>query len=84
MKGRIKQIWNSFSPGRKRTVSLLLIALFVIVTGFVGYKFTRSPSTEQKPPVEKKKDISLEPKLLEKSMYMESQKEISELKKQIE
>ena len=84
MKGRIKQIWNNFSPGRKRTVSLLLVAVFVIVTGVIGYKFTRSPSTEQKPSVEKKKDISLEPKLLEKSMYMESQKEISELKRQIE
>jgi conjugal transfer pilus assembly protein TraB len=84
MKDRIKQIWNSFSPGRKRTVSLLLIVLLVIVTGAVGYKFTRSSSTEQKPSIEKKKDISLEPKLLEKSMYMESQKEISELKKQIE
>lgn len=84
MKGKIKQLWSSLTPERKRTVSVLLIVVTVIVMGIIGYKFSRSSSPEQSPSVEKKKNISLEPKLLEKSMYMESQKEINELKKQVE
>jgi len=84
MKGKIKQLWSSLTPERKRTVSVLLVVVLVIVMGIIGYKFSRSSLPEQSPSVEKKKNISLEPKLLEKSMYMESQKEINELKKQVE
>lgn len=84
MKGKIRQIWNNLTPKRKRNVSILMVVVLVLVIGVIGYKFNRSPSTEQRLSVEKKKDISLEPKLLEKSMYMESQKEITELKRQVE
>lgn len=84
MKERIRQIWNNLTPKQKRNVSLLALASLVLVIGFTGYQFNRSPAREESRSVETKKEISLDPKLLEKSMYMESKKEISELKKQVE
>lgn len=71
----LKQFFNQLGAGQKKGVVLLLVGLFILVVGVTGYKYSRS-ATPSAPASEKKKELSLEPKLMEKSLFMESQKEL--------
>lgn len=71
----VKQFFNQLSAGQKRVAILLLIVAIVLVVGVTGYKYSRSAAPSA-PVSEKKKELSLEPKLMEKSLFMESQKEL--------
>lgn len=71
----LKQFFNQLSAGQKRGVVLLLVGLFVLVVGVTGYKYSRS-AVPSAPVSEKKKELSLEPKLMEKSLFMESQNQL--------
>jgi len=79
----LKERWQNLSPEQKRNVVILLILSVIVIVGYFGYKSTRAERREVKQ-VEQKKDITLDAKLLQKSLYHESQKELELLKKQIE
>jgi len=90
MWNEIKEKWDKLTPEKQRTMVVVLVVGLVIVVGSLGYNVSKS-SRPAKAVEEKKKDISLEPKLLEKSLYRETQKElgkrdrkIADLEKQIE
>ena len=80
----LKQRWAALDPGKKKQAVMLSILLIVLIVSFLGYKTTRGnkPKTE-KPAEENKKELSLDSRMLEKSMYYESQKEIADLKTQL-
>lgn len=91
MKNKIQEIWKNLTPQQKRAASLLFVAGIVLIICAIGYKVSRSNTVQTAKAEEKKKEITLDPKLLEKSMYMESKKElsardekISELQKQVD
>lgn len=81
----LKQRWVSLEPAKKKKAVVLAIILVVLVVSFLGYKTTRGgkPKTDE-PAGETKKELSLDSKMLEKSMYYESQKEIADIKSQLE
>ncbi|NKE71279.1 TraB/VirB10 family protein [Candidatus Manganitrophus noduliformans] len=86
----LREFFSRLSPGQKRGAVLLLLIASVLAVGFTGYKYSRSAGPPA-PVSEKKKDLSLEPRLMEKSLFMESQKELrrqeaglSELRREME
>ncbi len=86
----LRQFFSRLSPGQKRGAVLLLLIAVVLAVGVTGYKYSRSAGPPA-PISEKKKDLSLEPRLMEKSLFMESQKELrrqeeglSELRREME
>jgi len=84
---KLKEIWNKLNPDQKKKYLKIGLAVALVVVAAAMYKVTRSGPPKTKQAVEKKKDISLEPKILEKSMYNEAQKnigKISELEKSVE
>jgi conjugal transfer pilus assembly protein TraB len=73
---RLKAFWNGLTSEGKRKWILVLLAGALGVVTILGYRSSRGTSAESSAPVEQKKEISLEPKMLEKSLVMESQKEL--------
>jgi len=74
---RISCLWESLSPKVKQRVVLFSAIGAILAASAAGY-WVRSGS--QPPPKQaggKKEDVGLDPRLLEKSMYMEGQKEIA-------
>lgn len=70
---RIKAFWNGLTAKQKRKGILAVLVVAVLAVGVWGYQSSRGGSSSSAP-VEQKKEISLEPKMLEKSLVMESQK----------
>lgn len=69
---RIEVFWSGLTAKQKRKGILAVLVVAVLAVGVWGYRTSRGGSAS--PPVERKKEISLEPKMLEKSLLMESQK----------
>src|SRR5581483_11391038 len=80
---RVKAFWSGLTSEQKRKWVLSILIVVVLALGTLGYKMTRGSSTAAAP-VEAKKEISLEPKMLEKSLVMESQKELKSQKDSID
>ena len=81
-KSNIKKIWGELDPNKKRKLVIFIVIGGILLLTIIAYKIR----THNAPPVTKKmekKDISLEPKLLEKSHYNEAQKTLEEMKKSI-
>jgi conjugal transfer pilus assembly protein TraB len=87
MKDRLKQAWESLSPKEKHRATIIALVVALLIGSVLMYKMTRSSSSTVKEPAQKKKEISLEPRVLEKNLYNEGQKaigKIAEMQKQIE
>src|SRR5581483_2824378 len=80
---RLKAFWSGLTSEQKRKWVLSVLIVAVLALGTLGYKMTRGSATASAP-VEAKKEISLEPKMLEKSLVMESQKELKSQKDSID
>jgi conjugal transfer pilus assembly protein TraB len=74
---RIRFFWDGLSPKAKQKVVLFSVIGIVLVLSAAGYWVRSSSPPPQKQAGGKKEDVALDPKLLEKSMYMEGQKEIA-------
>jgi len=88
---RIKLIWDALSPRAKQKVVFLSAMGIVVVVACSAYWVRKGSAPAPKAAPGKKDEIAMDPKLLEKSMYMEGQKEIAkrdekiaELSRQIE
>ncbi len=79
----IKKVWEEIEPDRKKKLVVVSIIGGVLLLSLIAYKMRASSA----PPIvlkqEKKKDISLEPKLLEKSQYNEMQKSFREMEESL-
>ncbi len=85
MNRRLKQFWASLNPKEKHRMTIAGLVLCLFLGSMALYKMTHS-SAEVKQPSQKKKEISLDPKVLEKTAYNENQKvlgQIGEMQKQI-
>jgi conjugal transfer pilus assembly protein TraB len=81
----LKRRWAELDPARKKKAVILSIVLVVLIISFLGYRTTRGgkPKTDGQAK-EPGRELSLDSKILEKSMYYESRKEIADLKTQLE
>ena len=79
----IKKAWEEMEPDRKKKVVVVSIIGGILLLSLIAYKMrtTGAPPVAQKQ--EKKKDISLEPRLLEKSQYNEMQKSFREMEESL-
>jgi conjugal transfer pilus assembly protein TraB len=80
---KIKKAWEEMEPDRKKKVVVVSIIGGILLLSLIAYKMrtTGAPPVAQKQ--EKKKDISLEPRLLEKSQYNEMQKSFKEMEESL-
>jgi len=77
LRDRIRLFWDSLSPKVKQRVVLSTAIGLILAVSAAGYWVRSSSPPPPKQASGKKEDVPLDPKLLEKSMYMEGQKEIA-------
>lgn len=74
---RIKLVWDALSPKAKQKVVFFTAMGIIVVVATSAYWVRKGSAPEPKAAPGKKDEVSMDPKLLEKSMYMEGQKEIA-------
>jgi conjugal transfer pilus assembly protein TraB len=80
----IKKTWEKLNPDKKKKAVVFIVIGCMVLIAFLMYTVRKGSYTPQAKAVEKKKEISLEPKLLEKSQFSESQKTFKEFKDNLE
>ena len=80
----IKKTWEALNPNKKKKTVVFIIIGCMILIAFFMYQLRKGSYAPVQKAVEKKKEISLEPKLLEKSQFSESQKALKEFKDSVE
>lgn len=84
MKDRLNTLWRSVTPRQKRTLVVLAIVTAVLALSLAGYLFkAREGGTIQGKNLQKKKEITLDSGLLEKSAYLEGRKEIAKTEEKL-
>jgi len=84
MKAKFKRFWQGLTPKKKRNFVLLGIICLVGVTAFAGWMLkNRNVPTTQAADTGRK-EISLDNHLLDKTSYMESRKEVEDLRSQFD
>ncbi|MFZ5771488.1 MAG: TraB/VirB10 family protein [Thermodesulfobacteriota bacterium] len=79
----LKERFNSLSPLRKKICIWSLVGAAVLIIVVAGYKTSRNPQSESTARLEKTREISLDPDLIEKTMLREQRKEIEDMQAQI-
>lgn len=74
---RIKLIWDALSPKAKQKVVFFTAMAIIVVVATSAYWVRKGSAPAPKAAAGKKDEVAMDPKLLEKSMYMEGQKEIA-------
>jgi conjugal transfer pilus assembly protein TraB len=74
---RIKLIWDALSPKAKQKVVFFTAIGIVVIVACSAYWVRKGAAPAPKAATGKKDEVAMDPKLLEKSMYMEGQKEIA-------
>ena len=80
----IKKTWEKLNPDKKKKVVIFIVIGCLTLVAFLMYSVRKGSYTPVQKKVEKKKEISLEPKLLEKSQFGETQKAFKEFKDSLE
>jgi conjugal transfer pilus assembly protein TraB len=80
----IKKTWEQLNPDKKKKAVVFIVIGCMVLIAFLMYTVRKGSYTPVQKAVEKKKEISLEPKLLEKSQFSESQKTFKEFKDNLE
>ena len=84
MKNKLITIWQNITPRQKRTLVILAVITTVLALGIVGYLLkARNNQSTMGRNTPQKKEITLDAKLLEKSAYLEGQKEIAKTDEKI-
>ncbi len=84
MRDKLMNLWQNVSPRQKRTLVILSVITVVLALGLGGYLFKSKggvPAGGRN--VSTKKEITLDAKLLEKSAYLEGQKEIAKTEEKL-
>lgn len=84
MKDKLLFLWHNISPKQKRTLVTLALITAILALGCIGYFIkTKGSASMIGPSAVKKKEITLDAKLLEKSAYLEGQKELAKTDEKI-
>lgn len=77
MKNKFKAFWSGLNSKQRRDLAIVGVGCMLICLSLLGYLATRGKTA---PPSEVKKPstLALEPKLLEKNQFLETQKELSQ------
>jgi conjugal transfer pilus assembly protein TraB len=77
MKNKFIAFWRRLSSKQRRSFVMVTVGCSLLGFSLLGYLATRGKTA---PPVDAKKkmDLALEPRLLEKTQYLETQKELSQ------
>lgn len=82
---KIKETFDRLTPEQKKKVIVTLVIVAVILLGVLMYVSTRGGSRKTQPePQGQGKEITIDTNILQKSLYMEQQKELEEKSKQME
>lgn len=86
LKEKLRAFWEERPPEEKRKLIILFVVLVVIVVAYLGYLSTRGKQAGEKNLKNETvvSEIKLQPELLEKTQYLESQKKYEEIKAEIE
>lgn len=76
-KDRIRLLWEALSPAMRQKVVFCAVMGVIVVMAGSAYWVRQGSTSAPKAVTGKKDEVSMDPKLLEKSMYMEGQKEIA-------
>jgi len=76
-KERIRLFWEALSPAMRQKVVFFMAMGIIVVMAGSAYWVRQGSTPAPKAVTGKKDEVSMDPKLLEKSMYMEGQKEIA-------
>ncbi len=76
MKDKFAQFWDKMPTKQKRGIVLLIVCTLVLLIGYVAYLRALPPGGIAKA-VEKKRTVSSDTNLLEKSLYMETRKSLN-------
>jgi conjugal transfer pilus assembly protein TraB len=79
----LKERFNGLNPLRKKICVWSLVGAAVLLVVVAGYKTSRSPESEVAAKLEKTREISLDPDLIQKTMLREQRKEIEDMQAQI-
>ena len=77
MKNKIKAFWSGLNSKQRRDVAIAGVGCILICLSLLGYLATRG-KTKEPSDVKKPATLALEPKLLEKNQFLETQKELSQ------
>jgi len=84
VKDKLKTLWQNITPRQKRTLVILTIVTAVLAFSLTGYLFkTRDGGTVPGKNPQRKKEITLDAGLLEKSAYLEGRKEIAKTEEKL-
>jgi conjugal transfer pilus assembly protein TraB len=79
----LKERFNNLTPFRKKICVWSLVGAAVLMIVVAGYKTSRSPQSEESARLEKTREISLDPDLIQKTMLREQRKEIETMQARI-
>jgi len=79
----LKERFNGLSPIQKKICVWALVGASVLLVIIVGYKTSRAPESGQSARLEKTREITLDPDLIQKTMLREQRKEIEAIQAQI-
>lgn len=80
----IKNAFNALPPEQKRKVVIGLLAIGIVVVSVIGYYWSKSGERpQQQKEVSKQEEIKIDPGVLQKTQYAESQKKLKELEEQV-
>lgn len=84
MRDKLIVLWQNISPRQKRMLVILAVITAVLALGLGGYLFKgREGVPVSGRNASRKKEITLDAKLLEKSAYLEGQKEIAKTEEKL-
>lgn len=83
IKGKIGEFWKKKKPEEKKKIITVVVIITILLIGIGMYKATRATAPQEKRGKDTKKTVSVDPKMLEKSMYNEATKELAAVQKEV-
>lgn len=80
---KIRERFNNLTPARKKICIWSLTGAVLLLTVIVGYNASRAKKNDHPVAVEKAREITLEPDLIQKTMLREQRQEIEAIQQQI-
>lgn len=77
MKNRFKAFWSRLTSKQRRDFAIIGVGCMLLCLSLLGYLATRG-KIAQPSEAKKQSTLAIDPKLLEKSQYLETQKELSQ------
>lgn len=83
LKNKLKEKWNSLDPSQQKRAVMLSVILVIVLVGYLGYKSTKRGRKVVKTKEEVKKELLLNPKLMQKTLYNETLEQLESFRKEL-